>query len=172
MDTARADRAKRAKELKSIFESIMDDGHNLVGAERATLFMVDEESNELWSQVATGTDGIIKVPLSKGCVGWSVSTGKVLNVPNAYECEYFNKSIDESTGFKTVSVLVVPIKSKINGDNNKIIGAIQMINKRNNKDGNNADGDDDTIIRFTENDERIVTVLASHVASFIQVVDS
>eukprot|EP00537_Pseudo-nitzschia_pungens_P013457 CAMPEP_0172388170 /NCGR_PEP_ID=MMETSP1061-20121228/5321_1 /TAXON_ID=37318 /ORGANISM="Pseudo-nitzschia pungens, Strain cf. pungens" /LENGTH=274 /DNA_ID=CAMNT_0013117993 /DNA_START=702 /DNA_END=1526 /DNA_ORIENTATION=+ len=171
MDTEKADRAKRARELKSIFESVMNDGHHLVGAERATLFLIDEESKELWSQVATGTDGIIKVPAKKGCVGWSVENGKICNVPNAYESDIFLRAIDESTGYKTVSTLVVPILSQ-DGDT---LGAIQMINKREHtkKDGEgDMSRDDNDIIPFTENDEKIVTVLASHVASFIRVVES
>ena len=52
MDTDRAERAKKAKELKSIFESILDEGHTLVNAERATLWMVD--GDQLWSWVTIG----------------------------------------------------------------------------------------------------------------------
>ena len=167
------DRARRAKELKSIFESVMNDGHTLVEAERATLFLIDEDTNELWSQVATGTDGIIKVPCSKGMVGQSVTTGTLLNVPDAYQNPHFEGSFDEKTGFKTVSVLVVPIRSKSSRAKDKegdIIGAVQMINKRKKGTIANETGTD-TIIPFTPNDEKIVKVLASHVATFIQVVE-
>ncbi len=159
MDTDKVDRARRAKELKSIFESVMEDGHHLVGAERATLFMVDEEARELWSQVATGTDGIIKVPLSRGCVGQSVTTGTIINVSNAYENPNFDRSIDEKTGYTTENILVVPILSK---EENNIIGAIQLLNKR---------SKDDSIVPFTPDDEKIAKVLASHVAAFIQIVE-
>eukprot|EP00536_Pseudo-nitzschia_multiseries_P015738 jgi/Psemu1/218980/e_gw1.942.23.1 len=185
MDTDKADRAKRAKELKSIFESVMNDGHSLVEAERATLFLIDEESKELWSHVATGVgDDIIKVPANKGCVGWSVSNRKICNVPNAYESDIFERSIDDSTGFKTVSILVVPIQSR----DGEILGAIEMINKRAGHTGTDErerehehehSGDEGVpvdakgdVVPFTETDEKIVTVLASHVASFIHVVES
>ena len=171
MDTDKVDRARRAKELKSIFESITNDGHHLVGAERATLFMVDNDTKELWSQVATGTDGIIKVPFSRGCVGRSATTGGTLNVPNAYQNPYFDKSFDEQTGYKTVSVLVVPILSK---NNNAVIGAIQLLNKRSNQgDEKGSDGTSSGSIieTFTSEDEKIVKVLASHVAAFIRIVD-
>jgi GAF domain-containing protein len=172
MDTDKVDRARRAKELTSIFESVMNDGHTLVGAERATLFMVDEASQELWSQVATGTDGIIKVPLGHGCVGHSATTGTVLNVPNAYRSSLFDSSFDEKTGYKTVSVLVVPIRSKSETNTGAIIGAIEMINKRTKKHGDAAsESGSDDIVPFTEDDEAIATVLASHVATFIRVVE-
>ena len=44
----------------------MDEGHDLVDAERATLFMLDEEKQELWSRVASGMDGIITVKNDQG----------------------------------------------------------------------------------------------------------
>jgi putative methionine-R-sulfoxide reductase with GAF domain len=160
MDTDRADRAKRAKELNSIFESVMDEGHTLLGAERATLFMLDDDKKELWSRVATGTKGIIKVPSDAGIVGLSVTSGEVVNVPDAYQHDKFNKSIDEETGFRTVSLLVVPIR----GIDGEVIGAIEMINKRNPDDG--------SIGSFTAIDEKIVAVLASHVSSFVRVVNA
>ena len=214
MDTDRADRAKRSKELKSIFESVMNDGHKLVGAERATLFMVDDTTKELWSQVATGIktntssntgpststtrssdknkskisytkDGIIKCPLNEGIVGHSVTTKQIVNVPNAYDDTRFNSKVDTITGFKTISVIVVPIFDDNNKDK-KVIGAIQMLNK---KIENSCEDDPDcttcirhssntnsttttTIVPFNECDEKILKVLASHVASFIRVVDS
>ena len=157
MDTDRAERAKKAKELQSIFETIMEEGHCMVGAERATLFMLDEESNELWSRVATGTEGIIKVPKAAGIVGACVTSGKIINIPDAYLDSRFNQGIDRATGYRTKSVLAVPVRS-----NDKILGAIQMINKK------TPDGSDAS---FEENDEKLVIMLASHAASFIQIVN-
>jgi len=198
MDTDRADRAKRSKELKSIFESVMKDGHNLVGAERASLFMVDQKKNELWSQVATGftkkqskNQKIIKCPIGEdSLVGYSVVTQKTVMVPNAYNDTRFNREVDKHTGFKTQSVIVVPIFDA--KDNTVVIGAIEMMNKKkietcdacdtididtntnsNTEMDNDTDTDYDTsIVPFNECDERLVKVLASHVSSFIRVVDS
>merc|ERR1711971_951495 len=112
----------------------------LVGAERATLFMVDEEKGELWSQVATemtakeddsrddpqqkrratlrrsstrnSDDIIVKCRMTEGIVGHSVATGQVVNVPDAYEDERFYRAYDKATGFRTKSVIVVPILEK------------------------------------------------------------
>jgi GAF domain-containing protein len=156
MDTDRAERAKKAKELQSIFETIMEEGHTMIGAERATLFMLDEDSGELWSRVATGTKGIIKVPKSAGIVGACVTSGEIINIPDAYLDSRFNKEVDKSTGYHTKSVLAVPVRS-----NDKILGAIQMINKQ------EPDGSDAS---FSANDEKMVVMLASHAASFIQIV--
>ena len=172
MDTDRADRAKRAKELNSIFASVMDEGHHLVGAERAAVFMIDEGSGELWSRVATEDEGkaadsvgIIKCPLGEGLVGRCVRERAPVNIADAYQEPDFDRSVDNRTGFKTKSVLVVPIWSKSDdSEEGKVIGAVEMLNKK------SEDGD--TIVPFTSTDEKIVEMLASHVASFIRVVDS
>lgn len=158
MDTDRAERARKAKELQSIFESIMDEGNELLDAERATLFMLDDEKKELWSRVATGNKGIIKVPSDAGIVGACVSTGEMINVRDAYEDDRFNQTVDARTGFHTKSVLAIPVKD----DEGQTIGAIQMCNKV------NPDGSDGV---FTANDEKLVVMMASHVTAFIRIVN-
>lgn len=158
MDTDRAERARKARELQSIFESIMEEGPKFLDAERATLFMLDDEKKELWSRVATGTKGIIKVASDAGIVGACVSTGKVINVPDAYEDDRFNRAVDAKTGFRTRSVLAIPVK----GDDGKIIGAIQMCNKK------GHDGSDSV---FGTNDEKLLRMMASHVTAFIRTVN-
>jgi len=158
MDTDAADRARRAKELHSVFEHVMTNGKDLFQAERASLFMLDAEKNELWSQVATGTKGIIKVCSCCGLVGACVNSGEVVNVPDAYEDKRFHASTDRETAFRTKSVLAIPVRNS-EGD---IIGAIQMMNKKS-KDGNDC--------AFSSDDERLGRMMASHVTSFIQIVE-
>ena len=88
-----------------------------------------------------------------------------MNCANAYENPHFDRSIDGKTGFTTENLLVVPIWSK---DEKKIIGAIQLLNKR--TKGEDRE-DSSVIIPFTPEDEKIVEVLCSHVAAFIQIVE-
>jgi Transmembrane protein 65/GAF domain len=159
MDTDKADRVKKAKALQSIFESIMDEGHTLVQADRATLWMLDEERGELWSRVATGVDGtIIKVPSNAGIAGACSTTGAVVNVPDAYHDGRFNRDVDATTGYHTRSVLAVPVKD----EEGKVIGVIQMMNKTA-ENGSEA--------AFDTSDEKLVQMLASHVSSFIRIVN-
>jgi len=158
MDTERADRAKKAKELQSIFETVITDGHHLVNAERATLWMVDKEKRKLWSRVATGTEGIIDAPIEGSLVGECVSKGELINVADAYEDDRFNPKVDQKTGFHTKSVLCWPVKDT----HGSIIGAIQFINKKNAVDG--SDG------VFSDSDIKLVQMLSSHVSRFTQVV--
>jgi hypothetical protein len=157
MDTERVDRARKAKELESIFDAVVKEGVKLLNAERAALFMLDEEKQELWSQVATGIAGIIKVPANAGIVGACIGAKELINIPDAYNDDRFNRNVDKGTGFHTRSLLVIPVY----GEGGKTIGAIEMINKK------NADGSNGV---FGENDERLIKMLASHVTSFIRIV--
>lgn len=158
MDTDRADRAKKAKALQSIFESVMDEGHTLVQADRATLWMLDDAKGELWSRVATGVNGIIHVKSDAGIAGACAQSGVVLNVPDAYCDTRFHRDVDTQTGYHTTSVLAVPVKS----DDGQVMGVIQMINKKA-EDGSNA--------TFDDSDVKLVQVLASHVTAFIRIVN-
>lgn len=47
--------------MDTLFATILDDGHNVVGAAKCSLFFVDEEKGEVWTKVATDNDGEIKV---------------------------------------------------------------------------------------------------------------
>lgn len=156
MDTDRAERAKKAKELNSIFATVMEEGHNLVDAERATLWMLD--GDELWSRVATGTEETLHSVKRVGLVGACVQSGEAMNIPDAYKDSRFNKDFDNFTGYRTRSMLLYPVK----GENGEVIGAIQMINKK-------LDGKD---IAFGETDLRMVQMLASHVSGFIRIVNA
>jgi Transmembrane protein 65/GAF domain len=159
MDTDRAERAKRAKELQSIFESVINGGNELVDADRVTLFMLDKEKEELWSRVATGgTEGIIKVPSASGIVGAALHSKALINVPDAYLDSRFNSAVDQGTGYRTHSMLVTPFFD----ENGEVLGAIQMINKK------KSDG---TTIPFDTNDEKLLKMLASHVTAFIRIVN-
>eukprot|EP00980_Cylindrotheca_fusiformis_P014826 scaffold4031_cov135-Cylindrotheca_fusiformis.AAC.13 len=157
MDTDRAERARKAKELQSIFETIMSDRQKNFHAERTTLFMLDEEKKELWSRVATGTSEIIKLPATQGIAGACVTTGELINIPDVYKDSRFDQSVDDSTGFVTKSILAVPIKS----EEGEILGVIEVCNKK------NADG---SLGEFGDCDEKVLKMLATHVSCFITIV--
>ena len=130
-------------------------------SERATLWMLDEDKNTkkktLWSRVASGVDGVIEAPLKGSLVGESVQSGEIINIADAYQDSRFDSDIDKQTGFHTESVLVVPVRD----DEGKIIGAIQMINKKDDE-GNRCS--------FGEGDIKCVKMLGSHVSCFKRVV--
>jgi putative methionine-R-sulfoxide reductase with GAF domain len=157
VDTERADRAKKAKELTSIFETIVDEGHTLVNADRATLWMID--GGQLWSLVAIGANRELRIEKNCGVVGAVVQSGEAVVVDDAYEDQRFNTDVDKDLGFRTKSILTVPVK----GETGEVIGVIQMVNKKNE---NGSDG------VFTSADLIMVQMLASHVRSFVRIVNN
>ena len=97
----------------------------LLNGDRATVWMVDAAKNELFSKVADGVP-VIRIPNSESSVvGWCVSRGELVNVPDAYADSRFNKNVDAKTGYKTDTILCCPVRN----ETGVVIGAVQVINK-------------------------------------------
>lgn len=97
-------------------------------AERATVYLVDEAKDELYSKVADHAGEIphgIRIPKDQGIAGHVLATGEVLNVADAYESPFFFPKIDRETGYKTRSVLCIPIRDRAK----RIFAIAQLLNK-------------------------------------------
>ncbi len=113
-------------DLEALIIMIVDKITKILHAERTSLFLRDEQTNELWSKVAQGLEiSEIRFPASSGLAGHVVNTGETVNIHDAYQDARFNPSIDEMTGFCTRSVLCVPVINR----EGKIIGVTEVINK-------------------------------------------
>lgn len=113
--------------LSTLLQRVMGEATRLLNAERSTLFMNDEKTNELWSEVGHGLDVMeIRLPNHVGIAGTVFTSGKTINIPYAYADLRFNPAFDKKTGFFTRSILCVPIVNKLG----KTIGVTQMLNKR------------------------------------------
>jgi energy-coupling factor transporter ATP-binding protein EcfA2 len=100
----------------------------LLGADRASLFLVDAARGELWSKVARDAGGKpfeIRVPLTRGIVGAVVASGRPASVPDAYADPRFDRSADEASGYRTRSILCVPLLDQ----QGRVFGAAQLLNK-------------------------------------------
>jgi GAF domain-containing protein len=102
-----------------------------VNADRATMFLVDEKTQTLWSKAASALEiREIRIPLGIGLAGYVAQTGAILNIPNAYEDPIWSTGrgpeIDQQTGYLSRSLLVMPVKS----GGGKIIGVFQILNKK------------------------------------------
>jgi len=98
-----------------------------MNAERATLFVLDKDTDELWSRVGIGIERQeIRFSKKKGIAGHVVHTGQSLLIDNPYDHPSFNKDFDLQSGFVTKNLLCVPMKN-IKGE---IVGAFQLLNKR------------------------------------------
>lgn len=111
-------------DLEKLLMLIMDEVKNILQCDRCTVFLLDEERNELWSRVAHGTEEI-RFAKHLGIAGQVSQTGLVLNIPDAYADPRFNPDIDKSTGYHTRNLLTAPMRNKL-GD---IIGVFQALNK-------------------------------------------
>ncbi|CAE7191200.1 Prkg1 [Symbiodinium sp. KB8] len=97
-------------------------------AQRCSVFLLDEAAQQLWS-VSTDTGAEIRIPKDKGIAGECCCQGKVINIPDAYADPRFNKQVDIQTGYRTRSILAVPIIARGESHTSHVVGVIQMINK-------------------------------------------
>jgi putative ABC transport system ATP-binding protein len=115
--------------LEQVIEAFTLKVGQILGADRATLFLCDETRRELWSKVAKG-DGAkpleIRIPANAGIAGRVFTSGQIMNVPDAYDDPSFNRSVDEQTGYRTRSILCVPIADR----RSSVFGVVQLLNKQ------------------------------------------
>ena len=151
-------------DINVIFELIMEEAKNITNADGRTLYMISDDGqtmkfeilrNDSMKTVMGGTSGteITFPPMQlfdeegkpnhSSIVTYSAHTGKTINIEDAYKEEGFDfsgaKNFDKSTGYRTTSVLSVPLKNH----ENDIVGVIQLINAIDAKSGD--------IISFSEN---------------------
>ncbi len=118
-----------------LFSYLTELGKSIVGADRASFWKWDKRKEQLWTMSATGVDKIV-IPDNIGLVAKALRNKKTLITNDPYNDPDFNKDIDIKTGYKTNSVLVLPV-ADINGN---FIGALQLINKT---DGKGFDAETD-----------------------------
>jgi adenylate cyclase len=112
--------------IGSLLQKVMSEATRMLNADRSTLFLNDEKTNELWSQVGGGLDSMqIRLPNHLGIAGAVFTSGKSINIPYAYADLRFNPAFDKRTGFFTRSILCVPVVNQ----QGKVIGVTQVLNK-------------------------------------------
>ena len=130
-------------DIDELLKVIAEETKNAIQADRCTVFLWDKETDELWSKVALGIDESkeLRFPADKGLAGYVVKTGETINIADAYSDPRFNPEVDKTTGYKTKTILCMPILN----NNREIIGAFQVLNK--------IDG------VFTKNDEDLLIAI-------------
>ncbi|HUB95896.1 MAG TPA: GAF domain-containing protein [Stellaceae bacterium] len=114
-------------QLDVLLGRIMQATTSFLGVERATLFIHDPATNELWSKVTEGgAQKEIRVPALAGLVGAAFGSGEVLEIPDAYADPRFNATVDKATGFRTRNLLCVPLIDRAGSH----LGVVQVLNKR------------------------------------------
>ena len=112
--------------LDALLERIMGATTELLDADRSTVFVYDAKTNQLWSRFAEGMETAeIRFASDAGIAGQVFTTGEVQNVTDPYSHPRFNPKIDHRTGYKTESILCMPI----DGKTGQRIGVTQVLNK-------------------------------------------
>lgn len=119
----------------------------------ASLLLLDEDTGELYFDVATGVKGgrlkKVKLEKGKGIASYVAETGESLIIDDAQNDPRVFKDADKASGFVTKNIICTPVKSK-----DKIIGVLEGINK--NKG------------RFDDDDLKLINSLANYVAVAIE----
>jgi Nif-specific regulatory protein len=125
-------------------ESMLEEIVRILNGQRASIFLINTESNELEAVAALGIDKeLLKFDYRKGIAGSVFTTGVSLNIDCKTDKVRFSEEMDKLTGYETRSIICSPISNR----EDKIIGVIEILNKRNED-------------RFTAEDEKTMKVLA------------
>lgn len=122
-------------DLEETLKKVIDEARKLINADRGTLWLLDNERNDLWTkiQIADGTLKEIRIPAGIGFVGQVATTSQPLIIPpDLYDHpgSETSKQVDQKTGYRTCSLLCMPV---FNADS-ELIGVTQLVNKK--KQGN------------------------------------
>ncbi len=139
-----------ARDLSALLDLIAREAARLMEADRASIFLLDRDKGELWSKVALGSEEILRFDARLGIAGAAALTGQVINVQDAYQDPRFHKAMDIHTGYRTQSVLAMPLQN-LEGET---IGTFELLNKKGGP--------------FTEEDEKVVKSFAAQAAISIE----
>jgi HD-GYP domain-containing protein (c-di-GMP phosphodiesterase class II) len=133
-------------------------GREMIVADRCSVWLVDRAKNELYTTVAHGVSGI-RIPLTAGLVGHSISSGEPIFIDDAYQNVEFKEvlengalAVDKRTGYHSKAMMVVPFRNN-DGD---IIGAYQAVNKLTEAEN------------FTDKDLKYLTLAASYAGKSLE----
>ena len=96
-----------------------------LGADRCSIFFVHPAEGEIRSRSGTGLNVPIRLPIGAGLVGQVARSGKPLVIADAYNDPRFDQGTDARLGYRTTSVLVLPLVRR-----REVFGVLQALNKR------------------------------------------
>ncbi|MDX2091833.1 MAG: GAF domain-containing protein [Kofleriaceae bacterium] len=138
-------------DLDSLLILIMTKVTELMEADRSTLYLMTEDGRQLWSKVTQGDERVeIRLDLGEGIAGWVGQTREIVNIPDAYADQRFYPAVDLKSGYRTRSILCVPMIGALGGT----VGVLQVLNK----DGG----------PFVKDDEELLLALGAQAAIAIE----
>jgi len=137
------------RDLPVLLDRIAREAARLLEADRASVFLLDDEKHELWTQVALGSEPF-RFDARLGVAGSALATGATLNVPDARIDPRFWPGIDERFGYRTRNLLAVPLRDHTG----RAMGAFEVLNRKSGA--------------FTAQDERLLEAFAGQAAVAIE----
>ncbi|MHC4953539.1 MAG: sigma-54-dependent Fis family transcriptional regulator [Planctomycetota bacterium] len=135
--------------LPELLDLLTNEAAQLLGAERASIFLLDENRSELTSQVALGSEDTLRFDARLGIAGAVALGGETIHVPDVDVDDRFYPGVDARTGFQTRSVLATPLTAPAG----EILGVFEVLNKRSGA--------------FSSSDQDVLEALARHAARAI-----
>jgi GAF domain-containing protein len=162
-------------EIDSIIKRVMESAKELMNADRSSFWVIDRETNELWTQIPfeDGTLRELRVPIGQGYVGTVAEMGVPLNIPfdlYDYPDSETAKNTDRKTGYRTCSLLCMPVWNP----DDELIAVTQLINKiKSEEEDSSIDVDKkDVPIRFQasfdESDQKYMQIFNKQVGVIMQ----
>eukprot|EP01084_Bolivina_argentea_P001815 3357_1 len=143
--------------VPSLLFTLNKAAQELLEADRCTFYTINHEAGSLH---LINTDAAIDIvlKLSQGIAGAVATTARKINIPDCYKDKRFDQSWDKQTGYKTISMLVMPVFADVQSQRNKEkpIAVVQLINK------NKGDS------IFGQEDEELLAVLLRFVGPLIK----
>ncbi len=141
-------------ELEPLLETILNNAVEILNCEAGSLFMIDEQTDDLVISVAVGVvaDSLVgqRIPAGSGVAGKAVRSRQAIMVNDVQKSPDWYSEPDQKTGFITRALLVIPLMVK-----EKVIGVIEVINRR--------DG-----LPFTADDQELLSAFAAQAGVAIQ----
>ncbi|HRF58145.1 MAG TPA: GAF domain-containing protein, partial [Campylobacterales bacterium] len=139
------------KEPEMMLVSLADMAREFSAADRATIWMGDKAKKTLWTKVAHGIPNVA-IPDTTGVAGYAYHEDETVISNNPYSDPRFNAAVDRKTGYRTKSIIALPIKNS----ENIVIGALQCVNKLS------------TDSEFNDNDVAKLNLVSTYVANTLE----
>ncbi len=125
-------------QLDQVLNTIMEKVEQLLQPDTWSLLLVDEKTNELYFQIATGEAAAklkdVRLQMGEGIAGWVAQSGQAEIVPDVGKDPRFNEQVDQMTQMRTHSIVCVPISTE-----ERVLGVIEIINHIGHRDFDQAD---------------------------------
>jgi putative nucleotidyltransferase with HDIG domain len=136
-------------ELKPLIQEVVQQASQLVSADRSTLWLYDDARKEIYTFLGEGLRSEFRLPLGQGVAGAVAQRRETLHTDDAYTSPYFNPEVDRQSGYRTKSLLAVPMESH----EGRLLGVFQAVNRL---DSRSPDG----VGAFSDEDVELLSALA------------